>query len=749
VIEAGIPSHVDEPDAPAPESDFQHGQTLHQQGRLAEAERVYHAVLRQHPTHTEAWHCLGVIALQTGRLEQAIELIGKAIALREPVAATHNNRGIALWQLGRREAALTSFDRTLELDPDAAETHANRAVVLLELGRPGEALAGFDRAIGLRPDHTDAHANRGLLLWKTSRLSEALASFDAAIALEPDYAAAHQHRGNILRQLGRAEDALASFDTAIALDPDHAATHGDRGDILRQLGRPTDALASYDRAIGLHTNDAGIHFSRGELLRLDGRADAAVASMEAGLAVDRTHGACWLGSCFAQLPILYRTEAEIPLRRQRYMAALRRLEAATADPAVRRSVAEAIGPSPFYLPYQGENDVEPQSAYGGLAARLLAATWPPAPVAPRPDAGARIRLGIVSGFFRDHTVFKMFLEGWLTELDRDRFEVIGFHTGATADGITAWASARCDRFVRDLPSRSAWRQAIEDAAPHVLIYPEVGMDPMVGWLAPQRLARVQCVAWGHPVTTGMPTLDYFLSSELMEPADADAHYTEQLVRLPGLGLHFTPDQRSAAPVDRAALGLDPAVPVFWSGQSLFKYLPRHDSLFPRIAAAVGPCQFAFVGNVSPGVTEMFRERLGVAFAAVGLAAERYCVILPPMPFARYIGAVGLADVVLDTPDWTGGKSTLDCLAQNPAIVTIPGRFMRGRQSGAILRHIGCEATIASSADDYVAIAARLALDPAWRGQMRAAVAAGKHGVFRNLDCVRALETLLLEAVARP
>ena len=86
-----------------------------------------------------------------------------------------------------------------------------------------------------------------------------------------------------------------------------------------------------------------------------------------------------------------------------------------------------------------------------------------------------------------------------------------------------------------LPSKAAWRQAISDAAPHVLLYPEVGMDMIVGWLAAQRLAPVQCVAWGHPETTGMPTIDYFLSSDFMEPPDAATHYTESLVRMPHLG----------------------------------------------------------------------------------------------------------------------------------------------------------------------------------------------------------------------
>jgi predicted O-linked N-acetylglucosamine transferase (SPINDLY family) len=286
------------------------------------------------------------------------------------------------------------------------------------------------------------------------------------------------------------------------------------------------------------------------------------------------------------------------------------------------------------------------------------------------------------------------------------------------------------------------------AAPHALIYPEVGIDPVAGRLAAQRLAPLQCVTWGHPQTTGMPTIDAFLSSELMEPPDGDQYYTERLVRLPDLGLCYSPETSRPSVLHRADLGLDPAAPVFWSGQALFKYLPQYDAVFPRIAAAVGRCQFVFIAFAkSRAVTEAFRQRLWNAFAAAGLDAADHVVILPPMSQADYLGAAGLADVILDTVGWSGGKSTLDCLIWDPAIVTLPGRFMRGRHTAAILRRIGCEATIADSLDAYVAIAQRLALDPAWRTQVRQAVAAAKHRAFDSGAYIRALETFLTDAVS--
>jgi predicted O-linked N-acetylglucosamine transferase (SPINDLY family) len=389
------------------------------------------------------------------------------------------------------------------------------------------------------------------------------------------------------------------------------------------------------------------------------------------------------------------------------------------------------------------------STYGRLVCRLLAGTGRQSPLAVRPAAGERIRLGIVSGFFQDHTIFRLFLEGWLTELDRDRFEVIAFNTGRDSDAATARCAELSDRFVSGIRPAEAWREVVSGTAPHVLLYPEVGMDPIAARLAAQRLAPVQCVAWGHPETTGMPTLDYFLSAELMEPPDGEAHYTEQLVRLPGLGLHYTPDDPTVPPPGRVLPDLDPQHPVYWSGQALYKYLPEYDEVFPRIAAAVGPCRFVFIGFAkSDAVTAAFYARLHRAFAAFGLDADQFRVILPPMPQDRFIAAVGRADVILDTPGWSGGRSTLDCLARDPAIVTLPGRFMRGRHTAAILRRIGCEETIARSLDDYVAIAVRLGLDAAWRTRVRATVKERKHLAFRDTGSIRALEAFLASAVAR-
>ena len=139
----------------------------------------------------------------------------------------------------------------------------------------------------------------------------------------------------------------------------------------------------------------------------------------------------------------------------------------------------------------------------------------------------------------------------------------------------------------------------------MLIYPGLLMDTVSVQLAAQRLAPVQCTSWGHPETSGIETLDYFLSSDLMEAPGAEAFYTEKLVRLPNLSIYYEPVDLGAVDSSRAQHGLRTDAAVFWCGQSLYKYLPQHDDVFARIAEQAPHSQFVFIKHHGgPRVTEV-------------------------------------------------------------------------------------------------------------------------------------------------
>jgi len=386
-----------------------------------------------------------------------------------------------------------------------------------------------------------------------------------------------------------------------------------------------------------------------------------------------------------------------------------------------------------------------QEIYGGMIGRIVGQQFAASPLPPPPAPGEVIRVGIVSSFFYRHSNWKIPIKGWAGQLDRKRFHVTGYHLGAIRDEQTEAASRLCDRFVHRTLDTKGWRREILADAPHILIYPGLLMDISSIQLAAQRLARVQCNSWGHPETSGLPTMDYFLSSDLMEPPDADTFYTEKLVRLPNLSIYYEPVNTEAVEVTREELGLRPSAAVYWSGQSLFKYLPQYDDVFVRVAREVGDCQFVFLRHFgAPKITAIIRERLDRAFSAAGMRADDHCVFLDRLSQSKFVAAAGLCDVFLDSIGWSGCNSALECLAQALPIVTFEGKAMRGRHCAAILRMLNVPETIATSIDDYVAVAVRLGRD----GQLRQAISLRMAESRDKVYCDRAPVTALEDFIER-
>jgi len=272
-----------------------------------------------------------------------------------------------------------------------------------------------------------------------------------------------------------------------------------------------------------------------------------------------------------------------------------------------------------------------------------------------------------------------------------------------------------------------------------LVYTDIGMNALATQLAGLRLAPVQCKGWGHPVTTGLPTMDYYLSSELMEPENGRNHYSEILVRLPQLALAYKPPILPPQPRKRESFGIRPEAFVYLTTQSLFKYLPQFDYIFPRIAGEVPHAQFVFISHSTSAVTEQFQRRLDRAFAAFNLDSDKFCLYLPRLNFPDFLSLNLAGNALLDSLHWSGGKTTLEGVWSGLPVVTCPGNFMRGRHSYAMLTMMGIDSTIAADESNYIQIAVRLGMDDNWYAAQKKLIADNKGKLFNDRSCIRGLE----------
>jgi predicted O-linked N-acetylglucosamine transferase (SPINDLY family) len=439
---------------------------------------------------------------------------------------------------------------------------------------------------------------------------------------------------------------------------------------------------------------------------------------------------------------------DLPEERRRIAGAFEALEGwfdARRPPDAYRAVGIQ---QPFWLAYQEEDNRPLLERYGRLCARLMG-EWQAARRAPPRAAGRRrgpARVGIVSQHLRNHSVWHALVRGWFQQLDPARVSLLAFCLDPQEDDETRLARSRAVRFEQGHVGLERWCEVIADAQPDVLLYPEIGMDPMSLKLASLRLAGMQAASWGHPETTGLPTIDCYLSADGMEPAAADAHYSETLVRLPHLGSHFERRGVPEVPASRARWGIEPDVPLLVSPGTPFKYAPEHDWVYPEIARRLGRCRIVFfryrVGSLSARV----EARLRGAFAARGLEFTRYASFVPWQEADAFYGLLRTADVFLDTIGFSGFNTALQAVECALPVVTVEGRFLRGRLASGILRRLGLHELVAAGPEDYVALVVRLARSAGDREALRSRMREARDLLYGDLAPIRALEDFLDQAL---
>ena len=318
-----------------------------------------------------------------------------------------------------------------------------------------------------------------------------------------------------------------------------------------------------------------------------------------------------------------------------------------------------------------------------------------------------------------------------------------FHAGGKVDAASAAIDRSADRAIR-LPDRlAAARQRIAAEALDVLFDPDIGEASLTYLLAFARLAPVQCVTWGIPVTTGIPTMDYFLSSAALEPEGSEVHYTERLHRFRHLPAYFHPPAAPPGTLTRAALGIEADARLYVCPQSLFKLHPDYDAILGEILRRDPGGRLVLIEGQSARWSRDWCERF--ARACPDVSERVRCV--RRLSNAEFLDLLCMADALLDSLPFGGGTTSYAALGLGAPIVTLPGAFMRGRVTYGCYQQLGVTDCVAASPEAYVELAVHLANTPAWRAELGARLTAERARLFEDLGVVREIEDFFVRARA--
>ncbi len=365
---------------------------------------------------------------------------------------------------------------------------------------------------------------------------------------------------------------------------------------------------------------------------------------------------------------------------------------------------------------------------------------------PPSERGQRIRVGFLSEYLFDHTIGKHY-QGFIRHLDRNRFEVVVIHgPKSKRDAFRQNLDALADKVIT-LPSRlKSQQQAVAAEQLDVLFYPDIGMSPSTYFLAYSRLAPVQATSWGHPDTSGLDTMDYYVAAVTNEPEGAEAYYTERLIRLNRLPCFYYQTPPSSIPkLSKAELGLPETGILYGCPQSLFKLHPDFDAVLAAIAEGDPTGHLVLPEGKPSAWIELLKARWAKTFPVL---LERVA-FLPRMSWERFMAVMAQMDVLLDPLHFGSGNTFYDAMVSGTPVVTWPGRFGRGRNVAAAYRQMGvADAPVAQQLADYAPLALALGRDTERRRALRVASleAAGRE-LFEDMQAVREFESFLAAAVA--
>ena len=594
---------------------------------------------------------------------------------------------------GRYAEALRICERILAARPDDPEALHLSGLARFREGDEDGAIDALTRSLELRPDSADVLANLAQMQFERGHYEAAHACFMAALDLAPGD---HMLKFRIGETLFRAENyagAEAAYRDVLKQVPDFVPAHYDLGLVLAALNRLPEAIASYDEA------------ARRDPAELDARSRA----------INLRQTLCdWSG--------LDRARSEI-------IAPALRPGFASARPPVPLEVLRL----PIPLPPAEFHTIAVNFARAKeLTARPLFRFPAPGPA----GAARRLKIGYVSADFGDHPVGHI-VSGLFPHHDRAQFETVAYALSPDDRGAERRRlAAAVDRLV-DLSAESRGGAARRIHADGIDILIDLSGHTKGNGLAilAHRPAPLQVTWLGFPGTTGTDFIDYLLADATVAPAGEQPYYSERLVHLPGPYFAIEPEDPGDAPA-RAALGLPDQGMVFEAFTLAHKIEPQVFDIWMRLLSRTpGGVLWLRIDNATA------QDNLRREAASRGVAPERL-IFAPRLPRREHLARARAADLCLDTFFYNGHSTVADTLALGVPVVTAHGDRFAARVGASLLRAAGLGELVASSPEEYEAMALRLAAEPAVLNAVRSRLGAQKASapLFDAAGFVRDLET---------
>lgn len=683
----------------------------------------------------------GLCAYQLNKYQESIKDLKEAIEINDKYALAYFHIGNSYLSLEIYDLAELSYKKSLTIDETLTKSYINLGVLYQRTNKNNIAIDMFNKAIELDDTSYIAFNNRGTSHKQRGKYDLAISDYLKSIELNNEYYEPLSNIATTFLDLNELDKALEFINRALEKKPNSNGGIYNKGLILNQMGLKFDALKLFLELLKENKSNPDIFNIVGLILTELGHNEKSIEYHNKALELDSNSLKLNWDAAFAEIPIINDSSKKVEEIIEKFSTKLKIIEKIIEKNDNKNDFEDVVGRTqPYYIAYLDNNNKKVLKQYGDICRRIMKkydvnSTF-------EKVYGRKIKLGIVSAHIRYHSVWNSFLKGIVTQIDKNKIDLYIYYLDNKIDLETILAQNNAIKYESGPKILGDWIEIIKNDQPDVLFYPEIGMNQKSLQLASIRLAKTQITSWGHPETSGLESIDYYLSSEFFETHFSEEYYVEKLVKLPGVGFYFQPPTLKSDDSNFQNLGLKHNANLILCLGLPNKFQPENDWIYIELCKKIDNIQLVFMKDGTGGY-QVLENRLKLAFTNENLNYNNFVVFVPYLSRIGFNALMSIAQIQLDTLFFSSLNTTLQALGNHLPVVTLSGNYLRNNTSSGVLKTIGLTDLIALDKSDYINIICKLLKNPIYYSEIKNLIINNINKVYKDRRVIVEFENFLL------
>ncbi|MBC7474529.1 MAG: tetratricopeptide repeat protein [Candidatus Sericytochromatia bacterium] len=672
----------------------------------------YYKVIHINPKNTKAYNNIGNLLFIKEDYLEAINYYNTSLKIDNNQLENYNRIGLSFALLNKVEQSIHYYQESINLNPKFMEAYNNFGSLMNKIGNYQEAINIYLTALKIDPINLDSL--KGLANVKVNQflIGEALDIYDKITHIAPNLTESFYIMGSLFLKVGDYEKAIETFEKAINIDPSFTPAFQSIAILLEKQGKIEEALLYYEKILKLKPEDQSLAFHVETIT-----------------------------------PTIFKSSEEINFYRSKIENVIEKYSKKGIN--INLDECSNFTIQSFYMmPYHGRFDRELREKYVKLFQNNFDQYhYENKNLISNPSnssSNEKKHIGFLISAGHESIFIKSVL-GILNNLKKGQYKYTIISEKSRCEKIIKPDILNNEIEYLDLPTNIKDAiKVVKEAKFDLLNFWEVGTDSFNFFLPYFKLAPIQSLSWGWPLTSGNKAIDYYISSDHLESEGSEKHYVEELFKIKYLPTYYYTPKSKYDFKKRDFFELSDENNIYFCSQTLLKVHPDFDYAIKKILERDKFGVVLFLKDKQESISNLLIERLKNTCSDVFLRIK----FVERMSFDDYLNLVALSDVMIDTFYYTGANTTYDAFSVGVPVVTLPDKYHRSRHTYAAYQEMEMQDCIAKDVDDYIEKVIELGTNKKYHQEISKKIVEKCDVVFENIGVVHEYERFFEYALSK-